>query len=207
MFIIEQLRKTVRAKRLYEYLPKEDILKKISIRCSYGKDMMGLPVSEEFIKSVRTDIPRINVEIGDKLPKLDMPFMICYDGDLDNTIAKNPDVDANTAVRGIITTNLIVWDYLDKYPECYKVVDLRKGAKDDRGYRGVNLYYQLDGYHYPIEFKLYTKHDYECNTWIKSFRHKDKSDEWCRGLREAWDAGTITDVDDYQRRVHDNECK
>lgn len=44
MSLVEQLKKTVRAKRLYNDLPKEDFLKEISFRSSYGKDMRGLTV-------------------------------------------------------------------------------------------------------------------------------------------------------------------
>lgn len=37
MSLVEQLKKTVRAKRLYNDLPKEDFLKEISFRSSYGE--------------------------------------------------------------------------------------------------------------------------------------------------------------------------
>jgi hypothetical protein len=37
MSLVEQLKKTVRANRLYNDLPKEDFLKEISFRSSYGK--------------------------------------------------------------------------------------------------------------------------------------------------------------------------
>lgn len=205
MSLVEQLKKTVRANRLYNDLPKEDFLKEISFRSSYGKDMRGLTVNEEFIKSVRTDIPDISEKIGDKLSELQMPYIIGYMRDFEDIITRNTEANANTAVRGIITIRLTVWDYLEKYPEWYKVVDLRKGTKDDRGYRGVKLYYQLDGYHYPIEIQLDTQHDHICNSWINHPLHQGESDEWFRGLRKAYDEHTIISAEDYKRRVQKNE--
>ena len=202
-----QLKKTVQNRRLYEALPDEDFLKSISFRCSYGKDMKGLQVSEEFIESVKTDIPWISEMIGDRLSELQMPYMIGYCGDLIDNPLRNPDADANTTVRGIITIHLTVWNYLDKYPDCYEVVDLRKGTSNDRGYRGVNLYYQLDGYHYPIEIQIYNKHDSICNSWIASCACAGESDEYLRGLREAYDAGVIINPEQYRRRVQDEKCE
>lgn len=134
-----------------------------------------------------------------------MPYIIGYMRDFEDVITRNPEANANTAVRGIITIRLTVWDYLEKYPEWYKVVDLRKGTKDDRGYRGVKLYYQLDGYHYPIEIQLDTQHDHICNSWIDHPLHQGESDEWFRGLRKAYDEGTIISAEDYKRRVQKNE--
>lgn len=39
-----------------------------------------------------------------------------------------------------------------------RIADMSKGKSNDDGYRGIHVYYQLDGNHYPIEIKEALEH-------------------------------------------------
>jgi hypothetical protein len=46
-------------------------------------------------------------------------------------------------------------EYPKKYPDYYRVVDLRNGKQIDDGYSAIHLYYQRDNKAYPIEVQLW----------------------------------------------------
>lgn len=57
-----------------------------------------------------------------------------------------------------------------------RIVDMSKGKSDDDGYRGVHVYYQLDGSHYPIEIQYNTYYDRQFNNWLHKYIYKKKYD-------------------------------
>lgn len=53
-----------------------------------------------------------------------------------------------------------------------RVADLSMGKANDDGYRGVHVYFQLDGNHYPIEIQYNTYFDRQINNWLHKFVYK-----------------------------------
>ena len=95
-------------------------------------------------------------------------------------------------------------DYPEKFPEFYRVVDLRNGKKIDDGYRAIHLYYQRDSWSYPIEIQLWCGRDYLFNTWSHQYIYKYRSPEVGRRLYAAYLAGKITSEEDF-RHIRENE--
>ena len=54
----------------------------------------------------------------------------------------------------------------------FRVADMTKGKAKDDGYRGVHVYYQLDGNHYPIEIQYNTYYDRQFNNWLHKYIYK-----------------------------------
>ena len=57
-----------------------------------------------------------------------------------------------------------------------RIADMSKGKFNDDGYRGVHVYYQLDGSHYPIEIQYNTYYDRQFNNWLHKYIYKKKYD-------------------------------
>lgn len=57
-----------------------------------------------------------------------------------------------------------------------RIADMSKGKSNDDGYRGVHVYYQLDGSHYPIEIQYNTYYDRQFNNWLHKYIYKKKYD-------------------------------
>lgn len=56
--------------------------------------------------------------------------------------------------------------------EHIRIVDMSGGKSKDDGYRGVHVYYQLSGYHYPIEIQYNTYYDRQLNNWLHKYVYK-----------------------------------
>ena len=54
----------------------------------------------------------------------------------------------------------------------FRIADMTKGKAKDDGYRGVHVYYQLDGNHYPIEIQYNTYYDRQFNNWLHKYIYK-----------------------------------
>ena len=76
-------------------------------------------------------------------------------------------------------------DYPEKYPNYFRVVDLRSGKKIDDGYRAIHLYYQRDNLAYPIEVQLWCGQDYAFNVWSHQYIYKYKTPESQMPARNA----------------------
>lgn len=73
-----------------------------------------------------------------------------------------------------------------------RVADMSKGKANDDGYRGVHVYFQLDGTHYPIEIQYNTYYDRQFNNWLHKYVYKKKYDNsvGCH-LREMYESAKI----------------
>lgn len=54
----------------------------------------------------------------------------------------------------------------------FRIADMTKGKAIDDGYRGVYVYYQKSGRHYPIEIQLNTLFDRQLNNWLHDYLYK-----------------------------------
>ena len=50
------------------------------------------------------------------------------------------------------------------------------GKSNDDGYRGVHVYFQVDGSHYPIEIQYNTYFDRQFNNWLHKYVYKKDYD-------------------------------
>ena len=97
-------------------------------------------------------------------------------------------------------------DYPEKYPNYFRVVDLRSGKKIDDGYRAIHLYYQRDNLAYPIEVQLWCGQDYAFNVWSHQYIYKYKTPELGRMLYQEYSAGTIRTEQDFLVRLRKLEA-
>lgn len=97
-------------------------------------------------------------------------------------------------------------DYPEKYPDYFRVVDLRNGKNFDDGYRAIHLYYQRDNLAYPIEVQLWCGQDYVFNVWSHQYIYKYKTPEIGRMLYREYSAGTIRTEQDFLVRLRELEA-
>ena len=66
---------------------------------------------------------------------------------------------------------------LREIPE-FRIADMSKGKANDDGYRGIHVYFQLDGSHYPIEKQYNTYYDRQFNNWLHKYVYKKNYDDY-----------------------------
>ena len=54
----------------------------------------------------------------------------------------------------------------------FRIADMSNGKSLDDGYRGVHVYYQKSGKHYPIEIQFNTLFDRQLNNWLHDYLYK-----------------------------------
>lgn len=91
-----------------------------------------------------------------------------------------PDHQARKVFDDLISFRLLCDNYEDVkalkvIPEL-RIVDMSKGKANDDGYRGIHVYFQLDGSHYPIEIQYNTYYDRQFNNWIHKYIYKKNYD-------------------------------
>lgn len=92
-------------------------------------------------------------------------------------------------------------EYPEKYPEYFRVVDLRKGKKTDDGYHAIHLYYQRDNLAYPIEIQLWCGKDYLFNIWSHQYVYKYKGPEIGNHLYKEYVEKVITNEQEFVERL------
>ena len=50
-----------------------------------------------------------------------------------------------------------------------RIANMSKGKANDDGYRGIHVYFQLDGSYYPIEIQYNTYYDRQFNNWLHKY--------------------------------------
>ena len=55
---------------------------------------------------------------------------------------------------------------LEEESSQFQIADMSSGKAVDDGYRGVHVYYQKSGKHYPIEIQFNTLFDRQLNNWL-----------------------------------------
>lgn len=83
-----------------------------------------------------------------------------------------------------------------------RVADLSMGKANDDGYRGVHVYFQLDGNHYPIEIQYNTYYDRQINNWLHKYVYKKGySDEMGLQLRRLYENARIHTERDFKEAL------
>ena len=88
---------------------------------------------------------------------------------------------------------------LDEDSSQFRIADMSSGKAVDDGYRGIHVYYQKSGKHYPIEIQFNTLFDGQLNNWLHDYLYK-KSYPIETGciMREKYESGLIR---------NEHECK
>ncbi|MCD7784302.1 MAG: hypothetical protein LUH18_01755 [Oscillospiraceae bacterium] len=83
--------------------------------------------------------------------------------------------------------------------ENIRVADMSQGKAHDDGYRGVHIYYQKSGIHYPIEIQYNTYIDRQLNNWLHSYLYKKNYPDavGCM-MRKRYEAGDIQTEKDFK---------
>ena len=90
---------------------------------------------------------------------------------------------------------------LKTFPEL-RVADMSNGKANDDGYRGVHVYYQLDGSHYPIETQYNTYYDRQFNNWLHKYIYKKSfNNEVGLQLRKMYESAKILTEQDFKEAL------
>lgn len=83
-----------------------------------------------------------------------------------------------------------------------RVADLSKGKANDDGYRGIHVYYQVDGSHYPIEIQYNTYYDRQFNNWLHKYIYKKNyKNEVGLQLRNLYESAKIQTEQDFKEAL------
>ena len=86
--------------------------------------------------------------------------------------------------------------------EGIRVADMSKGKAKDDGYRGIHVYFQLSGNHYPIEIQYNTYYDRQFNNWLHKYIYKkDYDDSVGRQLRNLYESAKILTEQDFKEEL------
>ena len=88
---------------------------------------------------------------------------------------------------------------LDEDSSQFRIADMSSGIAVDDGYRGIHVYYQKSGKHYPIEIQFNTLFDGQLNNWLHDYLYK-KSYPIETGciMREKYESGLIRNEHEFK---------
>ena len=86
----------------------------------------------------------------------------------------------------------------EKSPQ-FRIADMTKGKSVDDGYRGVHVYYQKSGRHYPIEIQFNTLFDRQLNNWLHDYLYKKNYPiEIGKIMRDKYESGFIRNEHEFK---------
>lgn len=117
-----------------------------------------------------------------------------------------PDHQARKVFDGLLGFRSLCDNYEDvlalKSISELRVADMSSGKAKDDGYRGIHVYYQKDGYHYPIEIQYNTYYDRQFNNWLHKFIYKKNyKDEVGLQLRKMYESAKIQIEQDFKEAL------
>lgn len=81
----------------------------------------------------------------------------------------------------------------------FRIADMTKGKAEDDGYRGVHVYYQKSGRHYPIEIQFNTLFDRQLNNWLHDYLYKKNyPTEMGKVMRGKYESGLIRNEHEFK---------
>lgn len=81
----------------------------------------------------------------------------------------------------------------------FRIADMTSGKAVDDGYRGVHVYYQKSGRHYPIEIQFNTLFDRQLNNWLHEYLYKKNYPiEIGKIIREKYESGFVRNEQDFK---------
>lgn len=161
------------------YIPKEtlDIL---SYKSTLGRSLKQISLRDTSLETILADIARYRASYIDVLVQENL---IGSRFKSDDSIMRKYEKTIRTGggfkqcFNDILGFRLRFDEYPNKYPDYFRVVDLRRGKKIDDGYHAIHLYYQKDNLSFPIEVQLWCGEDYQFNIWSHRYVYKYKNVE------------------------------
>ena len=81
----------------------------------------------------------------------------------------------------------------------FRIADMTQGKAEDDGYRGVHVYYQKSGKHYPIEIQFNTLFDRQLNNWLHDYLYKKNCPiNVGKAMRERYESGLIRNEHEFK---------
>ena len=125
---------------------------------------------------------------------------------LDSILLKYERYNPDHQVRKVFNDILGFRAFCDSYDQLleesssqFRIADMTQGKAMDDGYRGVHVYYQRSGRHYPIEIQFNTLFDRQLNNWLHDYLYKKNYPiETGRILREKYEIGVIRNEHDFK---------
>lgn len=176
-------------------LPSKDTLDSLSYKTSIQKSIKQLSLRKIDIRLVIQDIMKYTQYIRDKDEflllrnkriKSIQSALLKY-----NKYMKGRGCKVSQCFNDILGIRIFMHKYPISFPKYFRVVDMTKGKSSDDGYRAIHLYYQKDGYHYPIEVQLWCGRDIEFNLWSHTSSYKYVPKHAGYKLRQLYDNGKI----------------
>ena len=85
----------------------------------------------------------------------------------------------------------------------FRIADMSNGKAVDDGYRGVHVYYQKSGKHYPIEIQFNTLFDRQLNNWLHDYLYKKSYPiEVGKILRVKYENGMIRNEHEFKEELN-----
>lgn len=182
----------------------KEVLDGLSYKSTLGKSLKQISLRDTSIDIILQDIARYRANYIDILVQENL---IGSRFKSDDSIMRKYEKTLRTGggfkqcFNDILGFRLRFDEYPEKYPEYFRVVNLRKGKVIDDGYHAVHLYYQRDNMAYPIEVQLWCGKDYWFNIWSHQYVYKYKEPEIGRILYEEYMQGLITDEKKFVERL------
>lgn len=86
--------------------------------------------------------------------------------------------------------------------EGLRVADMSTGKANDDGYRGIHIYFQMSGSHYPIEIQYNTYYDRQFNNWLHKYIYKKEYDSSVgQQLRKLYENAKIQTEQDFKEAL------
>lgn len=183
-----------------QFISKET-LDKISYKSTLGQSLKQISLRKTPLEEILNDINRYRMEYTDIVVQENL---IGSRFKSDDSIIRKYEKTVRTGggfkqcFNDVLGFRLRFDKYPEKYPEYFRVVDLRNGKKTDDGYRAIHLYYQRDNLAYPIEIQLWCAEDYQFNIWSHKLVYKYWNAEVGKELYERYKAGIIRTEDEFK---------
>lgn len=136
---------------------------------------------------------------------------------LDSILLKYDRYYPDHQTRKVFNDTLGFRAFCDNYEEVrafrseqFRVADMSEGKANDDGYRGVHVYYQKSGRHYPIEIQFNTLFDRQFNNWLHDYLYKkDSPSSIGKAMRRKYENGLIRNESDFREVLKDvlSDCE
>ena len=118
-----------------------------------------------------------------------------------------PDHQARKVFDDLLGFRSLCDNYEDVLKLCMipelRVADMSRGKANDDGYRGIHVYFQIDGSHYPIEIQYNTYYDRQFNNWLHKHIYKKQyqNSVGCE-LRKMYESAKILTEQDFKEALN-----
>lgn len=181
----------------------EDLLKSISYTSQFSQSLKTLSLRNTAIDKILSDVNRYRDFYTKMLFEHDSLISSRFKSD--DSIMRKYEKTLRTnggfkqCFNDVLGFRIHLDQYPDRFPDYFRVVDLRKGKKIDDGYRAIHLYYQRDSHSYPIEVQLWCEDDFLFNIWSHKYLYKYVEPDIGRELFQLYRGGAIVSEEEFKK--------